>query len=79
MVIRSQLIPTRIIMNGKIAELITAKKTYKCNECGYPIVPHSDYYKVTIGGGGLGSLKFPDRVHVHCIEKYMEAVTKLSK
>ncbi len=72
MVNRSILIPMRITINGKVAELVTARKTYKCDECGYPIVPHSDYYQITLGGAGLGSIKFPDRVHVHCIEKYME-------
>ena len=72
MVTRSNLIPIRITINGKVAELVTARKTYKCDECGYPIVPHSDYYTVTIGGGGLGSIKFPDRVHVRCIEEYLK-------
>ena len=43
MVNRSMLIPMRITINGKVAELVTARKTYKCDECGYPIVPHSDY------------------------------------
>ena len=59
-----------IVMNGKRAELTRARKTYKCDECGWPIVPHSDYYRVIIGGG-LGAIKFPDRVHVRCVEKYM--------
>jgi len=72
MVNRSQLIPIRITVNGKIADLITARKTYKCDECGYPVVPHSDYYMVTLAGAGLGSIKFPDRVHVHCIETYLK-------
>lgn len=72
MVHRSMLIPMRITINGKVAELVTARKTYKCDECGYPIVPHSDYYRVTIGGGGLGSIKFPDHVHIHCIEENLK-------
>lgn len=72
MAIKSQLIPTRITVNGKVAELTLSRKTFKCDECGWPIVPHSDYYQVTIGGGGLGSIKFPDHIHVHCIEKHLE-------
>ena len=72
MVNRSMLIPTRITVNGKVAELVTARKNYKCDECGYPIVPHSDYYRVTLAGAGLGSIKFPDRVHVHCIEENLK-------
>lgn len=63
MVTRSMLIPIRITINGKVAELVTARKTYKCDECGWPIVTHSDYYMTEIDGGG---------VHVHCIEKYRQ-------
>ena len=63
MVNRSMLIPKRITINGKVAELVTVRKTYKCDECGYPIVPHSDYYMTEIDGSG---------VHIHCIEKYLE-------
>lgn len=67
---KSQLIPREIRTNHRIAEMRTARKTFKCKECGWPIVALSDYYSVTIAGSGLGSIKRPDRVHVHCIENY---------
>jgi hypothetical protein len=33
------------------------------------IVAGEDYYAVVIGGGGLCSIKFPDRVHVYCLKR----------
>lgn len=57
--------------SGTIAELVTAGKAHKSDCCGLPIEPGKRYYRVTIGGGGLGSLKFPDRVHERCIREYL--------
>ena len=57
-------------IRGRVLTIRTARKWHKCSECGLPIFPQEQYYQVTIGGGGLGSLKFPDRVHQNCIENY---------
>ena len=56
--------------DGHIADLRKARKTFVCKVCQLPIEPKSEYYTVVIGGGGLGSLKFPDRVHEYCLEAY---------
>lgn len=61
----------QIIRNGRIAELRRAMKTYICKQCGETIENGNYYYAVVIGGGGLGSLKFPSRVHQECIETYL--------
>jgi len=63
--------PEILRVNGKIATLRRARKTHKCVECGLPIEPKTHYYSVTLGGSGLGSLKFPDDIHIECINKYL--------
>jgi hypothetical protein len=55
-------------INGRIADLRKSRKAHKCAECGLLIEPGEYYYSVVIGGGGLGSLKFPDRYHVECLK-----------
>jgi hypothetical protein len=57
-------------INGSIAELVKARKTYNCHACGLPIETREEHYCIYIGGGGLGSLKFPDRIHQKCINDY---------
>lgn len=57
--------------NGKIATLVKARKGYKCDECGLPIEKGEQHYCIYIGGGGLGSLKFPDRIHIDCIDSHL--------
>jgi len=66
-------LPTRIIRNGRIAELHRARKQYICLQSGLPIEPGEYYYSITYAGAGLGGLKFPDHIHVNCIEKYLNA------
>ena len=56
--------------DGYIADLRKARKNFACKVCQLPIEPGSKYYAIVIGGGGLGSLKFPDRTHKHCLEAY---------
>lgn len=57
-----------IRLNGKIATLRQARKAHKCSECGFPIPTGTNYYEVVYAGSGLGSLKFPDRFHIECLE-----------
>ena len=46
-----------------------AKKDYKCSKCGQLINKGELHRCIYIGGGGLGSLKFPDREHLNCPKK----------
>ena len=55
-----------IHMNGAVARLTKARKPYKCYSCGDPIEP-GEYHYCVYYGMGLGSLKFPDRVHQGCL------------
>jgi len=64
--------PTTIRRNGRIAELRQARKEYQCDQCKQVIKKRWLYYSVVIGGGGLGSLKYPDRCHVHCIRRFLD-------
>lgn len=65
------LVKERIIRrNGKIATLRVARKGYKCSECRLTIFLGEHYWSIVTGGGGLASLKFPDRTHVgDCLQK----------
>lgn len=64
--------PERFIKNGYIAELLKARRTFTCTVCPEPIAAGSKYYNITIGGGGLGSLKYPERCHDHCLEEFLK-------
>jgi len=66
--------PWHLVENGYIAQLRLERKGFKCHVCGYPIQPGNSYYTVVKGGGGLGWLKHPDRVHLECLERYLEVV-----
>ena len=66
-----RLVERRLVEKGYIATLHKARKRHKCHACGYPIEPGNYYYSVVKGGGGLGWLKFPDRVHTDCLEDYL--------
>lgn len=54
---------------GKIITMVKGRKGYKCANCGMPIKPGEKHYTVIQGGGGLGWIKFPDRIHLECIEE----------
>ncbi len=56
-------------VNGRIAQIVTARKDHKCSECGLPIEPRTKYYRVYIGGAGLGNLKYPEHTHIYCFHK----------
>lgn len=65
--------PARITLNGKIADRTFAqRKSFTCWHCKGEIPQFTYYYSVVIAGGGLGSLKFPDRIHEECIFDFME-------
>lgn len=57
----------QIFRNGYIAELRRARKSFTCSQCIEEIEKGTLYYSVTKGGGGLGSLKYPDRIHTDCL------------
>ena len=62
----------RIVHDHGNAELTTARKHHRCCVCQEYILPKSRYYAIFVGGGGLGSIKFPERVHTACLEQYYE-------
>lgn len=55
---------------GKVLTLRKARKEHQCSVCPEPIRSGERYYEIVEGGSGLGRLKFPDRVHLLCINKY---------
>lgn len=59
-------------INGKVIDLKLARKEHTCTTCKQTIIPDSAYYHIVLAGSGLGSLKFPDRVHLRCIDKYLK-------
>jgi hypothetical protein len=56
----------------KIVTPRKARKEHPCKVCPAPIVKGEIYCEITNGGSGLGDLKFPDRTHERCLERYME-------
>lgn len=61
----------RIVRNGRIAELTKARKDFVSRCCGLMIEKGSSYYSVTYAGAGLGSIKYPQRCHINCIDKFL--------
>jgi len=61
---------------GRIAKLTRAQKHHRCAACPEYILPATQYYSVTIGGSGLGGIKFPSRVHPGCLDAYLEKVKR---
>ena len=62
---------TTITKNQQIATLTTARKAFICKWCGEIIKPREQYYSIIYAGSGLGGLKYPDRVHIDCVEDYL--------
>lgn len=57
---------------GFIAEPKKARKAFVCRECHGVIRKGEIYYQVVIGGGGLRSLKFPNRLDQDCLDAFLE-------
>ena len=64
----------RIIKEGRTSDLTKSGKYHRCGICQEYILKGSYYYAITINGSGLDSLKFPERVHVECLEAYFQKV-----
>lgn len=60
-------LPKIFNVNGYVATLTRARKAHRCREYDGMINAGDYYYALTIGGGGLGSTKFPRRVCVDCL------------
>jgi hypothetical protein len=60
--------------NGYRAEVIKARKEHRCSldcpGCTRILPRRQHYWSITIGGGSLGSIKMPDRVHIKCLKRY---------
>lgn len=56
-------------VGGRIVQMVKARKGYKCSDCGFPIEPGTEYYRVYIGGAGLGNLKYPEHIHIYCFHE----------
>lgn len=67
---------TTLYINNKIVEVRHARKTFTCRQCHEAINPGDEYCSITIGGDGLGSIKFPDRTHRTCLSDYLEKGVK---
>jgi ribosomal protein S27AE len=60
----------RVRLGRYIVDLVkVSRKAYKCQFCGADIPEGTSYYRVTRGGSGLASIKFPDRACPSCIRK----------
>lgn len=55
-------------LHGAIITTRRGTKAHWCSKCKQPIPAHVDYYEVVYGGSGLGGIKFPERVHIECLE-----------
>ncbi len=59
---------------GRTAQLTKAKKHHRCGVCQEYINKGSQYYAITLNGSGLGSIKFPERIHIECLDAYFAKV-----
>lgn len=55
---------------GAILTLTRAKKEHPCEECPDPIKAGEQYYEIYYAGSGLGGMKFPNRIHIRCVDKF---------
>jgi hypothetical protein len=59
--------------DGFIVDRQIARKYHDCAFCNFMIDPREEYFSIIKGGGGLGWIKYPDRVHLHCLESYFRS------
>ena len=64
--------PPEAPFRHKIVTTRKARKNHPCKVCPEDILKGEEYCEFTDGGSGLGGLKFPDRTHECCLERYME-------
>ena len=64
-------VSVKVLAKGYICDLRHARKEHTCSVSGLTILPGEYYFECTVGGGGLGSIKFPDRVKFDFITKYI--------
>lgn len=57
---------------GRTATLRKARKDHRCSACPEIILKREHYWSIVLNGSGLGSIKFPDRIHLKCLSKYCE-------
>ncbi|MCJ7743102.1 MAG: hypothetical protein MUO99_00875 [Dehalococcoidales bacterium] len=55
---------------GKILTMVKGRKRHKCCVCPMPIEAGETHCAIIQGGGGLGWIKYPDRIHLDCIDNY---------
>jgi hypothetical protein len=60
-----------IYKGGYIFTLRKGTKDFTSAVSGESIAKGTQYYSVTRGGGGLGWLKFPDRINLNEIDAYL--------
>lgn len=60
-----------IEQTGGRIEVKKARKEHDCKACQHPIFLGSHYLAIFYGMG-LGSLKFPDRIHNWCLKDYAD-------
>lgn len=71
-----QTLPLELRREGRIAILRRSRKYHRCSVSQEYINKGSHYYEITIGGGGLGTMLFPERVKPECLEEYFERVRR---
>jgi hypothetical protein len=63
-----------ITRNGYRAEVVKARNEHLCSldcpGCTRILPKRQHYWSITVGGGGLNSIKMPDRVHIKCLKRY---------
>lgn len=62
----------RIAKYGIIAELKTATKDFTCKVSGEVIKAGTMYYAAVFAGSGIGGLKYPARIRIEHLNKYLE-------
>jgi len=63
--------PPEAPFQHKIVTVRKARKEHTCSHCHSIIQGGEEYCEVVAGGSGLAGLKFPDRVHRECIDKFL--------